>query len=344
MRRAVAALLFALSSLLIVSLLHAQTERALRFDVPDEPTIPHGQRGTWDGQYTDPGAVVYHDGVFHMFRNGFVGWPAPVHIAYHTSTDGLNWQMVGAEPIIKAEDSPYDGLAVLASSALVEDDGTWVLYCYVWSDASSNPGMQIVRATAPAPTGPWTFRPEPVLSFGSAGAWDSYGVTVPTVVKSDDGYIMLYSGIFSRPPGSRIGLATSADGITWTKYDDPTTTDPEFAESDPVFVPEDVPWAADAAHQPRARLTPDGLVLLYRTFTRNQQDISFGIALSDDGGVTWRSAADEPALIWNDPNVLEQIWFSELEYADGQYFGFFEVNRGTTTNVHAAPLIGSLGG
>ena len=33
----------------------------------------------------------------------------------------------------------------------------------------------------------------------------------------------------------RIGYATSSDGIAWTKYDDPSTTAPPYAESDPVL-------------------------------------------------------------------------------------------------------------
>jgi hypothetical protein len=35
----------------------------------------------------------------------------------------------------------------------------------------------------------------------------------------------------------KIGYATSTDGIMWTKYDNPATTNPPYAESDPVLVP-----------------------------------------------------------------------------------------------------------
>ena len=33
------------------------------------------------------------------------------------------------------------------------------------------------------------------------------------------------------------GYATSEDGISWEKYNDPTTTEPPFSESDPVLNP-----------------------------------------------------------------------------------------------------------
>ena len=32
-----------------------------------------------------------------------------------------------------------------------------------------------------------------------------------------------------------VGMATSPDGITWAKYDDPDTTDSPYADSDPVL-------------------------------------------------------------------------------------------------------------
>src|SRR5215208_4112701 len=98
----------------------------------DDPVVMRGERGEWDGRYTDPGAVVYHDGLFHMFRNGFQGWPAPVQIGYLTSPDGLNWTEVSEEPVLTSDEVPFAGVAALAASVLVEDDGTWVLYFYTW--------------------------------------------------------------------------------------------------------------------------------------------------------------------------------------------------------------------
>jgi hypothetical protein len=41
------------------------------------------------------------------------------------------------------------------------------------------------------------------------------------------------------------GLATSADGINWTKYDDPSTTEAPYAKSDPVLQPSPSGWDAE---------------------------------------------------------------------------------------------------
>lgn len=324
-----AVLLIALPSL-------AQSDRALYFEPSREPTIPHNV----PGRYTDPGAVIYHDGTFYMFRNDFNGWPAAVDVYLDTSEDGLTWTAFGDEPILRTADAPFDVTAVLASSAMVMEDGTWVLYLYTFPNATFGAGGAVIRATANTPDGAWTFDADPVLVAGSEGAWDETRVTAPSVIEVNDGYIMFYEGIASGARANTgIGMATSTDGITWIKYDNSATTDAAFAESDPVFTSEDVPWETDAAHQPRVALTPDGIVMMYRTFVGQQQEQTIGLAISGDG-IDWRPASEEPPLRALDRAVLSQIWYTEIEYVDGVYYGFFEIGRGNTTNVHAAPLVG----
>ena len=72
----------------------------------------------------------------------------------------------------------------------------------------------------------WTPRLDPdtkepeLLLRPTPGAWDEGGIETPSVVKNADGkYFLFYSGDVP-PRGSHswsIGLATSDDGITWTK-------------------------------------------------------------------------------------------------------------------------------
>ena len=56
----------------------------------------------------------------------------------------------------------------------------------------------------------------PVLAVGAAGSWDDDAVWGPAVLKEGSSYKMWYTGDDGANP-SRIGLATSTDGITWTK-------------------------------------------------------------------------------------------------------------------------------
>jgi predicted GH43/DUF377 family glycosyl hydrolase len=308
----------------------------------EEPIIANtGALQDWDGIYTDPGAVFYHDGQFHMFRNGFNGWPASVQIGYLTSDDGITWTEVTEDPVLTTDEVTYAGVAALASSALVEDDGTWVLYLYTWgSDSNNNAPGTIGRATATEPTGPWTPDPEPILLPGSGGSWDAFGVAVPRVIKTDDGYVMYYTGYEGTGiSGTRIGMATSDDGITWTKYDDRETTDAPFAESDPVLVSED---ESAAVHQPAVQITPDGWVMVYRTATGGRGGMRLHYALSDDG-IHWETVSEEP--IWSPDSFprATPFWFTALVHHDDTYYLYIEgARRNSFTSIYVATHEGSL--
>ena len=121
----------------------------------------------------DPGAMVYQDGMFHMFYNGINGFPAPVGVGYATSPDGYHWTRQVSEPVLSANQlagSQLLGSNLFVTSALVEDDGTWVLYFYTLSGNTFNGPGEIGRATASSPTGPWTIDPDPMLSPGPKGS------------------------------------------------------------------------------------------------------------------------------------------------------------------------------
>jgi hypothetical protein len=305
----------------------------------DNAAVWHGD--TWDNQYTDPGAVLFHDGKFHMLRNGFIGWPAPVQIAYTVSEDGRTWEKMGEDPVLRTEDIPYAGLAALASSLLVEDDGTWVLYFYTWPQNRLSQQGTIGRATAPAPEGPWTPDPEPVLLPGEAGDWDEGQLVSPSVVKTPEGYMMFYHGGINPP--SMIGMATSSDGRAWEKYDNPETTAAPFANSDPVFLPNrDSETAWDRAHvnQPRVVVTDEALVMLYRSWTGAQQNQSLGFARSTDG-ITWERLNETP--IFSDKDIARRrLWFTGLAFDGENYYVYLELQRGYQgqTDIYAGVYVG----
>jgi hypothetical protein len=52
----------------------------------------------------------------------------------------------------------------------------------------------------------------------TAGAWDGFQVSSPSVIKVGSTYYLYYEGEDSATHTPQIGLATSTDGTTWTKY------------------------------------------------------------------------------------------------------------------------------
>ncbi len=272
-----------------------------------------------NNKYLNGGAVIYHDGQFHMFSNFFNSWPGKTVTYYYTSPDGQTWTRSLAEPLFTIDDVPLDGTGALVLSGLVQPDGTWVLYYHTFT-ANSQPGT-IGRATANSPTGPWHFDETAVLSPGSQGEWDDGQVMRVNVLPHENGYVMYYAGV-NKQGQSSIGLAFSTDGITWEKYNDPTTTDAPYSESDPIMEPE-LTWEGRSLGRPEVVQTADGWIMLYEGGGGNQT----GLAISQDGIHFARDAAN-PILTRD--NMVNGFTFFQgaLFYENNTYYYLIEAGNG----------------
>jgi predicted GH43/DUF377 family glycosyl hydrolase len=313
------------------------------------PVLQHSGNIQWDAIYIDPGGMIYKDGLFHMFFNGINGFPASIGVGYATSTDGYHWTRQVNEPILRASNlrgTHLIGNNLFVTSTLVEDDGTWVLYFYTLSGGTFNGPGDIGRATASSPTGPWTIDPEPLLSPGASGEWDDVQVNGPNVLKTDNGYIMYYDGHGSEST-SRIGMATSSDGIHWTKYNDPATTEPAFAESDPVLTVSSDGWDSTRVIDPNVVQTSDGWVMIYLATTGTGKfagsDFSFGTASSTDG-IHWEKSAQNPILSNKERPQWSATYLATLLHVEDTYYLYFDFVSPSTkgTNVYLATYTGAL--
>ena len=61
----------------------------------------------------------------------------------------------------------------------------------------------------------WQARPDPLLTRGAPGQWDSVDVLNPSVIQKGEAFYNFYSGFDGKT--WHTGLATSADGIAWHK-------------------------------------------------------------------------------------------------------------------------------
>ena len=297
---------------------------------PGIPILAHDPSPAIDNLYINPGAVVFHDGEFHILFNSFTNWPGVVEIGYATSEDGVEWQMIQDEPVFTTDQVPFGEGKADVSSVLVMDDGTWVIYFHTIEAG------EIGRATADSPLGPWTVDPEPILTPGSEGTWDELGLAWPSLVRDGDWFRMYYG--VKLPAGHAIGLATSPDGINWTKYNDPETTDAQYAASDPVLVPEGE-WEYHSVDRPRVVNSPDGWVMIYQAGIRVEER---GLAASNNG-ITWERYSKNPIFTkeaFPIPNA--KSWDTNLLYHDGAYYYFMEIGSLSGTDLYVAKHEGEL--
>jgi predicted GH43/DUF377 family glycosyl hydrolase len=203
---------------------------------PGNPVLDIGPPGAWDGEWVFEPGVIIDGSTYKMWYSGW-DFTTGLRIGYATSSDGITWTRL-PDPVLEGEPNTWAEHVVGAS---VIDDGT--IY-HMWFRGDSASTIRIGYATSPDGL-LWTKHPDPVLDIGSPGSWDSLMVLEPTVIFENATFHMWYMG-WDGGDAPRIGYATSPDGINWTKYNDPSTVNPPYAESDPVMTPGD-PGSWDAA-------------------------------------------------------------------------------------------------
>lgn len=126
----------------------------------------------------------------------------------------------------------------VAAPVFIREYSAWIMYYNAAETAIYGPGPYIGKATSESLTGPWKRTDEPVLTREHRSEWDGGFILPSSILRKEDGTFMLWyigGADFTDPPVSHMGLATSKDGASWIIYNDPTTHDHPFADSDPVF-------------------------------------------------------------------------------------------------------------
>jgi predicted GH43/DUF377 family glycosyl hydrolase len=255
--------------------------------------------------------VFEHDGVFHMFANLFTSYPGTSQISHLTSADGLAWTLAEPEPVFVTDGIGFAATGAHVSAGFVTDDGTWVL---IFESLTTLEPWRLGRATAPEPGGPWTVDPEPILEPGEEGEPDAGGLSWPTVVRTDDGYVMYYTAQPEPRGDGQIAMATSPDGETWTK-----------AEA-PALVAE-AAWEDGSLDRPRVAATPEGFAMVY-----SGRDLTTrGVAFSPDG-IAWQRDGDEPVITQEDFPVDGSCWDATLLYRDGSLHYILEIGSGNASS------------
>ena len=257
----------------------------------NNPILAPGEPGTWDEEMVLLPCVVAQKDSFYLFYSG-MNKPGRMAIGLAVSPDGYHFTKYIGNPVFTPADHGFDSYLVGKSIVLKGSSG-WIMYYSSAETAVYGPGPFIGRATATELTGPWTRTETPVLVHGSPGEWDSEFVIPCSIVALEDGtYNMYYTGgpEFIVHNKEYTGMATSNDGITWKKYNDPVTTEHPFAESDPVLKTGGFnDWDGMTAWGGPVFKVSDGFEMYYSGSTlagksgANYQVCGFGYAISWDG-------------------------------------------------------------
>jgi len=126
------------------------------------------------------------------------------------------WVKYSGNPVLSPTPGGWDAREVLMPRLLYDGTIFRMWYLGYRSETELNLG-KIGYATSQDGIA-WTKHPDPVLTPGSQGAWDASSVWGGSVIWNGSKFVMWYRGEGRGFEEGAVGLATSSDGVSWTKY------------------------------------------------------------------------------------------------------------------------------
>jgi len=238
----------------------------------------------WEGGYIWTPFVVFRDGSYALFYNGYSTQSRGVGLA--TSQDGISFTRSSEDPVLL-----WDQERELFSPLVYQNAaGEWVMFMVSDEPRSGLAGDQVVRYTAPALEGPWEGG-EVVYQAPSEDHWTHAIVIRSLVVEAD----RLLIGFDARHDDEiSIGLLQSVDGLDF-----------ELVVDAPVFTHgAEGEWDQDGVSSPMLFATEDGYEMFYLGLTKSSSgrftsyegyNLWIGYATSPDG-LSWERDPSNPVM------------------------------------------------
>jgi predicted GH43/DUF377 family glycosyl hydrolase len=328
--------------ILIISCNQSLGPTPLKFKAYERnPILTPGEPGSWDDLLVMNACILEHNDTIYLFYTGYAKNMIKA-VGLATSTDGYHFTKFEGNPILEADNTGFDAYGV-SQAEVFREDSLWVLYYNARETAGFGMGPSIGRAIALSLHGPWRKGEDPVITSGKLGEWDSEFLQVGSILnQNDNGYIMFYSAAydFASQNNFLIGMATSFDGKIWKKYNDATTKEHPYADSDPVLMNGNPgEWDTDGITLGFVSKVKSGFEMYYAGFGMLEppdlmsQFTSIGYATSVDG-IHWEKYRQNPIYIYEeDPyskilGSVMGIQTPKLLYHDSLCFMYYDYGLG----------------
>jgi hypothetical protein len=299
-----------LFSILFVPVLLAQVNWT---HVTNQPVIKCGAEGGWDDGCTLMPIVIKEGDTLKMWYTGvddavLQGWWRK---GYAWSLDGVNWEKHPGNPIKLS----------IELEIIIKNGNAYEGWGRINDKLYYSTSLNGINWTSPVVTD---------LQTGNIGDWDeaSFIFRAGPVVKDETGYKMWYIGTKEKP---QIGLATSTDGLHWIKYDDPATTQPPFAHSDPVLkAGGSSDWDAGSAFDHWVMHSDRGYEMWYSSGFSSKYSIGYATSID---GISWTKWPENPILRTSPAWGMGYVTCCVLEFDDHYHLWYASYKSNDYTEI-----------
>lgn len=166
----------------------------------------------WDQVIREIGNIIIYEGNYIMVYSGYIDPYEESFVGIATSQDGNVFTKKGlnndGQLTFTPSEDPY----------IIEKDGTFYIYVEKKLSGSTHLGIQLFTASSFDNLLNGTLTDIGlVLDKGEASEWDDQDVSSPTVFYNEDGFTLIFEGRANTGNSGAMGIATSSDGINFTK-------------------------------------------------------------------------------------------------------------------------------
>jgi predicted GH43/DUF377 family glycosyl hydrolase len=184
--------------------LYAESNNGTNWTRPiNHPVLYPGNYGTWDSWAVHPGAILKDGNEYKMYYYGYSNQYDQWHIGLAISIDGINWEKYPQPILLGTSGWEYQ----IFTSSIIKRDSIYLLYY----TGRNLPSYQIGVAISSDGINFTKFPGNPIIN--NEQAWEMNGVLYPSIVEQNGSLKMVYMN----STASGFGLATSSDGLNWTK-------------------------------------------------------------------------------------------------------------------------------
>jgi predicted GH43/DUF377 family glycosyl hydrolase len=214
-------------------------------------------------------------------------------IGMATSSDGISWTKHSGNPVLDlGAPGSWDSDSI-SDASVIRENGEYKMWYtgQTYGATSADDVFRIGYATSPDGIH-WTrYSGNPVLTTGSLGSWDDRRVWRPSVISTGSGYVMYYRGAaVIEGSQAKAGLATSPDGIHWTKTS--LLSMPAGGSGWDAYSRQ-----VDALNIGGVMMAGNTYVMAYASIKTRNSPAQIGLASSSDG-TNWTPYADNPLVTY----------------------------------------------